>query len=90
LAPDNAVDFTEKYLNAEEKSDLSHQKFLMYALGDKTFQNFCGYGKIVKAEMEIRKAVCVKELEIGSDHKNDVETHFVEWKKIFGRRSEGT
>jgi sulfite reductase alpha subunit-like flavoprotein len=68
-------------LNAEEKSGLSHQKFLMSDLGDKTYQNFYGYGKSVKAEMETRKAVCGKELEICSDHKNHIETHFVEWKK---------
>jgi len=79
-APDNAVDFHDKYLLEEEKSDLSHMKYLMYGLGDKTYKNFGGFSKTVDAALKERNAVGVTDLTIGSDHQATIEDHYVEWK----------
>merc|ERR1719362_1905874 len=63
-----------------EKADLSHMNYLMYGLGDKTYKHFGGYSKSVEAELIARGAKPVVELEVGSDHQNTIEDHYVEWK----------
>lgn len=84
--PDNAVTWTDEFIKAEGKPSLSHMKFLMYGLGDKTYKHFGGYSHIVNDELIKRGAKSVKELEIGSDHQNRIEDHFVEWKEgIFAK-----
>lgn len=44
--PDNGVRFSKKYLTASAQQ-LSHLKFAVFALGDRSYQYFCGFGHSV-------------------------------------------
>ena len=79
-APDNAVDFDKDYMKASD-DDLSHMKYIVYALGDKTYKNFAQFGKDVDAFLTKRGAQNIYELGVGSDHANAIEDQFNEWKK---------
>lgn len=50
--PDNGVAFQRRYLNDSATCDLSHLEFAVLALGDRTYQRFCAFGRHLQAGLE--------------------------------------
>ena len=60
--PDNGLAFQRRYLSAAASLDLSHLEFAVLALGDRTYQSFCAFGRRIQAGMERLGALPVWEL----------------------------
>lgn len=81
-APDNARAFAKRMIS--ERPVLSHLKFGLLALGDKTYEHFCGFGNSVADWLHAQGATPLFErvhLDVGDRAALD------EWRKHLGRFS---
>ncbi|EGG07344.1 uncharacterized protein MELLADRAFT_77606 [Melampsora larici-populina 98AG31] len=77
---DNAVNMLE-FLKTTPKDqlDLSKLKFVVFALGNRTYEQFCAMGKIIDEELTGKGARRIGELGMGDDDKS-MEEDYLAWK----------
>jgi len=78
--PDNGIAFQRRYLGPSAGLDLSHLEFAVLALGDRAYQQFCGFGRRLQVGLEGLGASPLWGLtEAGSDELSPVNGKVVEW-----------
>lgn len=77
---DNAVNMLEQLKEpGTEGNELSNLNYVIFALGNRTYEQFCQMGKVVDELLTKRGAKRIGELGMGDDDKS-MEEDYLEWK----------
>lgn len=79
--PDDASPFWDSFSVLNDKSLLSGNKYLMFALGDLTYKHYCGFGKTLSKKLTELGASLLYELGLGSNDRNTIESQFIKWRE---------
>ena len=78
--PDNGIAFQRRYLSSAGALDLSHLQFAVLALGDRTYRQFCEFGRQLQTGLEGLGASPLWGLtEAASDELSAVDGKIADW-----------